>query len=412
MKFHLNLFGVAVLVGLVVEALPQKGNTCTIQSHGNGQDDSQDILSAFKECQEDSTIVFQEGVTYSVQEILPLTGLKNVDVEMRGTIEFGVNLRYWFTHSMYQEFQNVSIAMMIGGDNINWDGFGTGVVNGNGEIYYENFGTVSQYWGRPVPFYLHQVKNSVFRNFKIYKSQYWSFVINSSENVVADNINIENVGDIAGTLGNTDGFDTLYSNNITITNSVVNNGDDCISIKPVSTNIYVQNITCYNSTGIAIGSLGQYPGKYDIAENVTFRDVKIYDGAGGAYLKTWLSLQAGIPPNGGGNGTGIIKNLLFENFEVSNTSTPVLITQCLSYFKPAPDCNQYPSDFLIQNVSWVNFTGTSRSNQTISLECSSKTPCQGIKLENINIKPIDGSDAVVQCTNAEGLDSNCKSTSS
>jgi hypothetical protein len=406
----LAILTIVTILGLAV-ASPQKSRTCTVQTHGNGVDDSDNILSAFHECQQDSTIIFKEGVTYNVQRILDLKNLTNVDVEMRGTIEFGVDLRYWFTHSMYQEFQNVSIAMRIGGDNIIWDGFNTGLINGNGEIYYENFGKVSQYWGRPVPFYLHQATNSLFRNFKIFKSQYWSFVIDHSENIVVDNINIENTSNMLGTTGNTDGFDTLYSNNITILNCIVNNGDDCISIKPNSTNIYAQNITCYNSSGIAIGSLGQYPGQYDLAENVTFRDIKLYNARGGAYLKTWLSYQAGLPPNGGGNGTGLIKNLLFENFEVTNTSTPVLITQCLSYFSPAPDCSQYPSNFPIQNVSWVNFTGTSSSNNTIQLKCSTKTPCKEIKLSNIDIKPYDGSAAAVQCTNADGLDSHCQPTS-
>jgi hypothetical protein len=221
----LAILTIVTILGLTV-ASPQKSRTCTVQTHGNGVDDADNILSAFHECQQDSTIIFKEGVTYNVQRILDLKNLTNVDVEMRGTIEFGVDLRYWFTHSMYQEFQNVSIAMRIGGDNIIWDGFNTGLINGNGEIYYENFGKVSQYWGRPVPFYLHKATNSLFRNFKIFKSQYWSFVIDHSENIVVDNINIENTSNMLGTTGNTDGFDTLYSNNITILNSIVNNGDD------------------------------------------------------------------------------------------------------------------------------------------------------------------------------------------
>lgn len=60
-----------------------------------------------------------------------------------------------------------------------------------------------------------------------------------------------------------------------IQNSFVNGGDDCISFKPGnflyfvspavdlltisgSTNIYVQNLTCFETAGIAVGSLGQY----------------------------------------------------------------------------------------------------------------------------------------------------------
>lgn len=46
---------------------------------------------------------------------------------------------------------------------------------------------------------------------------------------------------------------------------VVSNGDDCVSFKPNSTNMVVQNMRCTNSHGISVGSLGQYVGEVDIA---------------------------------------------------------------------------------------------------------------------------------------------------
>ena len=41
---------------------------------------------------------------------------------------------------------------------------------------------------------------------------------------------------------NTDGFDTMDTNNIKFTNMVYQGGDDCIAIKPRSYNIFVQNV--------------------------------------------------------------------------------------------------------------------------------------------------------------------------
>jgi galacturan 1,4-alpha-galacturonidase len=42
---------------------------------------------------------------------------------------------------------------------------------------------------------------------------------------------------------NTDGFDTMDTNNVKLTNFWYQGGDDCISIKPRSYNTYIQNVS-------------------------------------------------------------------------------------------------------------------------------------------------------------------------
>lgn len=39
--------------------------------------------------------------------------------------------------------------------------------------------------------------------------------------------------------------------------------------------MYVRNLTCHNGAGIAIGSLGQYEGEFDLVENITAEDVTV-----------------------------------------------------------------------------------------------------------------------------------------
>lgn len=39
--------------------------------------------------------------------------------------------------------------------------------------------------------------------------------------------------------------------------------------------MYVKNLTCVNTAGIAIGSLGQYEGEFDLVENITAEDVTV-----------------------------------------------------------------------------------------------------------------------------------------
>lgn len=58
-----------------------------------------------------------------------------------------------------------------------------------------------------------------------------------------------------------------------IQNSIINNGDDCVSFKPNSTEILVQNLHCNGSHGISVGSLGQYVGEVDIVEDILVSDM-------------------------------------------------------------------------------------------------------------------------------------------
>lgn len=67
-----------------------------------------------------------------------------------------------------------------------------------------------------------------------------------------------------------DGWDLYRSDSIVVQNSYVYNDDDCVSFKPNSTNIVVQNMVCIGSHGISVGSLGQYLGEVDLAGNSVF----------------------------------------------------------------------------------------------------------------------------------------------
>lgn len=90
----------------------------------------------------------------------------------------------------------------------------------------------------------------------------------NSSDVVFDSLDISGYSQSKNEAKNTDGWDTYRSSNIVIQNSVINNGDDCVSFKPNSTEILVQNMHCNGSHGISVGSLGQYVGEVDIVQNV------------------------------------------------------------------------------------------------------------------------------------------------
>lgn len=50
------------------------------------------------------------------------------------------------------------------------------------------------------------------------------------------------------------GWDIYRSNNVSITNSNITNGDDCVSFKPNSTNMYVDHLICDGSHGVSVSN--------------------------------------------------------------------------------------------------------------------------------------------------------------
>ncbi|KAM0257251.1 hypothetical protein ACHAQJ_004489 [Trichoderma viride] len=292
-----TLWGLTAAVAASAYSSSSLEHTCVIPALNDGRDDAPAIREAFDKCGNNGKVIFQKDTVYNIQTALQLHNLKNVQVDMLGTLEvilcvrliynfsiadqvqYSTDVRYWILHGSYYYFQNISIAMEFSGEDITIDGHGSGTINGQGQVWYDLALGIGGLYGRPIPFCLRNVKNAVAKNFKILQSGKWNFVMLESQNILVDNIYLSSTSDDdqanPGNLGNTDGFDTINSNNITIQNSWANVGDDCVSFKPGSTNMHVKNLTCYNSAGIAIGSLGQYEGVRDVVENITAEDVTV-----------------------------------------------------------------------------------------------------------------------------------------
>jgi galacturan 1,4-alpha-galacturonidase len=125
---------------------------------------------------------------------------------------------------------------------------------------------------------------------------------------------------------NTDGWDTYKSDSIVIQNSIINNGDDCVSFKPNSTNIVVQGLQCNGSHGISVGSLGQYIGEVDIVENVYVYNISMANASDGARIKVWPGSYTPFQPTlSGGGGSGYVRNSMCMPFFSAETFAGVLI---------------------------------------------------------------------------------------
>lgn len=125
-----------------------------------------------------------------------------------------------------------------------------------------------------------------------------------SKNIVLEDIYVNNLSNSGSGSSNTDGINTIYSNNITLNKWEVLNGDDSIAIKANSTNISVTNSIFRTGLGLAFGSIGQYLNAYETIENVFAENISCYSTLHATYVKTWTGQQVGYPPNGGGGGLG------------------------------------------------------------------------------------------------------------
>ncbi|RFU24789.1 hypothetical protein B7463_g11545, partial [Scytalidium lignicola] len=371
------------------------GKICQVKARGHREDDVPNIKQAFEECNNGGTVVFPEGENYWIaQRLNPV--LDHVTIEWRGVWTLSDNLTYWRDpNNTYPiHFQNHHAALAISGDFIHINGYNTGGVFGNGNVWYDAEQAVTQPV-RPMNFVWWNASQVFVENFSVVDPPLWSINLMNITNAWFNNIyvNATAVNAPYGALWvqNTDGFDTLDCNNIKLTNFVYQGGDDCVAIKPRSYNTYIQNVTCHGGNGIAIGSLGQYQEDSSVI-NALIKDVNVIihneDMHNSAYIKTWMGASlpqssynsAGLP-NGGG--WGVVQNIRFENFWVQGAASGPSITQ------DNGDNGSYQgtSKMEISNIAFVNFTGYAlpKKNQTGSISCSTVHPCFNIAYQNVTL---------------------------
>ncbi|KAI3866181.1 hypothetical protein MKW92_017716 [Papaver armeniacum] len=171
---------------------------------------------------------------------------------------------------------------------------------------------------------------------------------------------------------NTDGIHISDSSSVGIYNSLIANGDDCISIGPGSTDIDIQNVTCGPSHGISIGSLGVHNSQACVS-NITVRDSVIRNSDNGVRIKTWQG------------GMGSVTNINFENIEMENVRNCIIIDQYYCFTK---GCHNQTSAVFVNGVSYKNIKGTyDVRSPPIHFACSDSVACTNITLSEVELFP-------------------------
>ena len=418
------LFLVATSVSQSIST-PSRNKTCTISSgyeSSNGRgDDSPAIAAAFAECSENAEIIFSEGANYNVFHPIEATNLSNVAINVQGNLHLSQDITavqtivnasssgnvYWFTFSGssidYIGSKNVSNGWIYSYGQAWWD---ANPVNGTG------------IGGRPHLMSFSTTDGSM-QSFKSRNPIAWNVQLTGANVSVSDSI-IDAYSTTGSFPFNTDGFD-VTGTDITITNSVIYNGDDAIAVQSGSHNILFTNaVIGYQSHGMSIGSLGQDQTKFANVSNVRFDDVTAVNSVYAARFKSWVG------------GQGLAKNITWSNIRLYNVTFPIFVTQ--TYINQGSNQTQLEngtttgrpnnSTVNMMDFTWANFTGTINTfapgdgscvtdpcwydqglsdlnhTEAIIIECNTNSSCQNFQTSGIEVFPQSMEPSTVICLNA------------
>ncbi|PNT28876.2 hypothetical protein POPTR_007G144500v4 [Populus trichocarpa] len=226
-------------------------------------------------------------------------------------------------------------------------------------------------------------KNIVIMGLTSLNSQMFHIVINGCQKVRMQGLRIS----ASYRSPNTDGIHVQLSDGVTILNTKIKTGDDCVSIGAGTTDLRIENVVCGPGHGISIGSLGkdlEEPG----VQNVTVKNVTLTDSQNGLRIKSW-----GRPSN------GFAKDILFQHVVMTNVQNPIVIDQ--NYCPDNKDCPGQASGIKISNVTYKDIHGTSATQVAVKFDCSKKHPCTGIRLEDVKLTYRNRL-AYASCRNVDG----------
>ncbi|CAN0927151.1 unnamed protein product [Linum grandiflorum] len=210
-----------------------------------------------------------------------------------------------------------------------------------------------------------------------------------------ENVRVQGVTLIApGDSPNTDGIHVQLSTGVTIVNSKISTGDDCVSIGPGTFNLWIENVVCGPGHGISIGSLGKSVEELGV-QNVTVKSTTFIGTTNGLRIKSWEK-----PSN------GFVKNILFQHSTMIGVRNPIIIDQ---RYCPEHNCDDtLESGVRVSDVTYEDIHGTSATKVAVKFDCSSENPCRGIRLEDVKLSYYDKEEpaadvvATSYCANALG----------
>ncbi|XP_057748714.1 polygalacturonase At1g48100-like [Arachis stenosperma] len=257
---------------------------------------------------------------------------------------------------------------------------GTGTIEGNGDKWWDlpckphrsaDGKTTSGPCGSPAMMRFFMSSNLKVSGLKIQNSPQFHMIFNGCQGVQIDRLSISS----PKLSPNTDGIHVENSKAVGIYNTMISNGDDCISIGPGTANVDIDGVTCGPSHGISIGSLGVHNSQACVS-NLTVKNTIIKESDNGLRIKTWQG------------GMGSVTGLRFENIQMENVRNCIIIDQ---YYCLSKECHNQTSAVHVNDVSYKNIKGTyDVRTPPIHFACSDTVACTNITLSDVELFPYEG----------------------
>ncbi|CAN6169429.1 unnamed protein product [Urochloa humidicola] len=200
-------------------------------------------------------------------------------------------------------------------------------------------------------------------------SKFFHMNVFQCKDVVIKDVTVTAPGDSP----NTDGIHMGDSSGISIVNTAIGVGDDCISIGPGSTKINITGVTCGPGHGISIGSLGRYKDEKDVTD-ITVKDCTLKKSTNGLRIKAYEDAASVLTAS----------KIHYENVKMEDVGNPIIID--MKYCPNKICTSSGASKVTVKDVSFKNITGTSSTPEAVSLLCSDKIPCSGVTMDSVKVE--------------------------
>ncbi|XP_010418948.1 PREDICTED: polygalacturonase At1g48100-like [Camelina sativa] len=257
---------------------------------------------------------------------------------------------------------------------------GSGFINGRGQKWWNlpckphkgpNGTTQTGPCDSPVAFRIFQSSKVRIKGLNFINSAQFHVRFDNCSDVIVDSVTIK----APASSPNTDGIHIENTHNVQIHNSVISNGDDCISIGAGCFNVDIKNVTCGPSHGISIGSLGVHNSQAYVS-NITVTNSTIWNSDNGVRIKTWQG------------GSGSVSRIVFSNILMVNVRNPIMIDQ---YYCQTKNCTNQTSAVIISDILYANIKGTyDLRSPPMHFGCSDSVPCTNLRLMDVDLFPSKG----------------------
>nr|CAB3480698.1 unnamed protein product [Digitaria exilis] len=155
-------------------------------------------------------------------------------------------------------------------------------------------------------------QNTIVRDLTSVNPKFFHIALLSDKNIKISGLKIS----APSNSPNTDGIHIERSSGVSITDTHIATGDDCISVGQGNDNVEVARVQCGPGHGMSVGSLGRYAGEGDVTR-VHIRDMTFTGTMNGVRIKTWENSPS----------KSHAAHMVFENLVMNDVQNPIIIDQ-------------------------------------------------------------------------------------